>query len=213
MLPAKIKLTDKVIHNIKTARIAKRIPAAVLSKAINRDDSYISSLELKRLRTISSADLVSCISYLFGIPEHDAEAKAEELIGLDKNVDSNSDYWLNDTQSNHGGTDIMAVGEAVTEYNKYNPGKGYAEPELISDMLDTLAGLITDVYLKDPKEVVYALSSFIKSMQFDPMFTLDVMGIPFYTLRALSIEERKDVLADLSSVFKRHSAVANQKTD
>ena len=53
--------------------------------------------------------------------------------------------------------------------------------------------------------------SFIKTMKFDPIFAMGLMGIPFFVLKALSIDERKRVLDDLSAVFRKYSATANQK--
>lgn len=211
MLPAKIKLSDYIIHNIKTARIAKRIPASALSKAIKRDDSYISSLELKRLRTISSADLTAIICILFDVPEHIAIKKAEEFNSMEEYANSNINQSLQYPVFSEAGNSVLAVSESGPERHWYDAKSVYAEPELISDMLDVLTGLITETYEREPKEAVFMLNSFIKTLQFDPVFAMGVLEIPFFALKTLSVDERKEVLADLSAVFEKHAAIANQK--
>ena len=72
-------------------------------------------------------------------------------------------------------------------------------------MLDVLTGLITEFYRKDPKEAVFVLNSFIKSMQFDPAFIMGVMGLPFLRIRSLDADKRMDVLSDLATLLKSHS--------
>ena len=201
MLPAKIKLTEQMIDSIKTARIAKRIPAVVLSRAINRDDSYLSSLELGRLRTVSAVDLVAMLRFLFGISEQEAMEKAEALVALENN---SGGY-------NFGNQEPVFVREAVAKYAWPGVDTDNAEPELISDMLDALAGLIIDYYKKDPKEAVFVLNSFIKIMRLDNAFAMGMMGMPFSVLKTLSPEQRRLLLADLSAVFKQYAAAA--KTD
>ena len=214
MLQAKIKLTDQMIHGIKTARIAKRIPAAVLARSIDRDDSYISSLELKRMRSISSADLVAIVGFLYSVPEQIAASMAEEFIGTGKIPNGNSDRSLLGALLSDGGNEgSMTVSEPTAGDYRYEAKTDYAEPELISDMLEALANLFVEYYRKDPKEVVFVLNSFIKTMQFDPVFTMGVIGIPFFTLRNLSIDERKEVLSDLSAVYRKHAAASNQKAN
>jgi hypothetical protein len=210
MLQAKIKLTDLMIHNIKTARIAKRIPAAVLSRAIKRDDSYISSLELKRLRTISADDLIAILSFLFEIPEHMAIAKAEEFIGIVEKPNSYLNSGSQDSFSPGGNEGAMWVSEPVVNDYQYDTKSAYAGLELINDMLEVLIGLITDIYKKEPKEVFFVLSSFVKTLQFDPVFTMSVMGIPFFALKSLSIDKRKDVLDELLSVFSKYAAITDE---
>ena len=206
MLPAKIRLTNEMINKIKTARIAKRIPAAVLARAIDRDDSYISSLELNRLRTISSVDLVAILGFLYSIPEHIAIERAEALIGMSNMPDGSSVHSLHSSPSSDGSNGLMTVNEQPLIYNRYDARVEYAEPELINDLLEVLVKHITEFYEKDPKEAVYVLNSFIKTMQFDPDFTMSFMGIPFFALRELSIDDRKEVLADLSNVYRKHAA-------
>ena len=213
MLPAKIKLTDQLIHNIKTVRIAKRIPAAALARAIDRDDSYISSLELNRLRSISSADLIAIIGFLNSVPEHMAAAMAEEFISTGRVPEAYSDRNLQESPLYESGMGSLTVNEPTVGNYRYDANCGYSTPELISDMLDAVAKLFIEFYEKDPKEAVFVLSSFIKTMQFDPVFTMGVIGIPFFTLRKLSIDERKAVLADLSDVYRRYDTAANQKTN
>ncbi|MCL2153490.1 MAG: hypothetical protein FWH57_11140 [Oscillospiraceae bacterium] len=213
MLPAKIRLTDQMLDYIRAARIAKRIPAATLSRAIKRDDSYISSLELKRLRTISSVDLVAILCFLFNISEHEALERAEELIGVEKKAAVDAIRSPQYSPSNIDSNEIQKVSETSREYRWYDTRINYAEPELINDMLEVLVGLITEFYRNDPKEAVYVLNSFIKTMKFDPIFTMSVMGIPFFMLKNLNIDERKEVLDDLSAVFREHAATANQKTN
>ena len=209
MLPAKIKMTDQIIQTIKAARNEKRIPAAVLSRALKRDDSYISSMELKRLQTISSVDFIAILCVVFEIPEHEAVEKAKELAGIGKEFDSYPDYSLHEPVSNVEGKETYFVSEPASAGYLSNAGTDYAEPELISDLMDALTGLIKEFYMKDPKEAVYTLNSFIKTMRFDPAFTMGVMGIPFYILRTLSIDKRKEVIADLSDVVKNHASNAN----
>ena len=120
MLPPKIKLTAQILHGIKAARIAKRIPAATLSKAINRDDSYISSLELKRLRTISSADLIAILCVIFSIPEHEAMSKAEELIGIGTTAGSEPDQEFQAPLALDGGENATMVSEAAFAYYRHD---------------------------------------------------------------------------------------------
>ena len=209
MLPAKIKLTEQVIHKIKTARIEKRIPAAVLARAIKRDDSYISSLESMRLRTISAVDLVTIIGFLFDIPEQMAAEKAEEFIASANKPDSYSAQDLQYPLALDDIADAMLVNEPAPKGYLSDAKTDYAEPELISDMLEVLAGLITDFYKADPKEAVFVLNSFIKTMKFDPVFTMSVMGIPFFKLKQLSVDKRKEVFEDILAVFRKHTAIAN----
>ena len=205
MLPPKIKLTDQILHNIKAARNEKRIPAATLSRAINRDDSYISSLELKRLRTISSVDLVAILSVIFDMPEHEAEAKAEDFIGEGARAERYTAPNMQASLSFDGVEDTMSVSEPTAAYYCYDTINDNAEPELISDMLDALTGFVTEFYRKDPKEAVFVLNSFIKTMQFDPAFAMGVMGLPFFVLKSLGFEKRMEVLSDLAAVLKRHT--------
>ena len=201
MLPPKIKLTDQILHNIKTARTAKRIPAASLSRAINRDDSYISSLELKRLRTISSADLVAILCTLFSISEHEAILKAVEFIGTGTTVSNYPDQKVYTPLAGDGGEDTMRVREPTVAGYGSIAITDYTELELINDMLDTLTGFIAEFYKKDPKEAVFVLNSFIKAVQLDPAFAIGVMGLPFYLLKSLSADKRMAVLTDLASVI------------
>ncbi|MCL2147597.1 MAG: hypothetical protein FWH52_07300 [Synergistaceae bacterium] len=211
MLPAKIKLTDQIINDIKAARIAKRIPAATLSRAIKRDDSYISSLELNRLRSMSSADLVAILCFLFSISEHKAVARAKELIGIEIKADNESSRSPQYSPTNNDGNDMLIASDQIHEYRRYDTKTDYAEPEIISELLEILTALITEFYRNDPKEAVYVLNIFIKTMKFDPIFTMGVMGIPFYALKTLSIDERKEVLDHLSAVFREYAVTANQK--
>ena len=205
MLPAKIKITDQILHKLKTARIEKRIPAGSLSRAINRDDSYISSLELGRLQSISSVDLVAIIRTLFSISGEEAIAKATDFIGMVQNKDDTppDSYRWAATQYNSI-DDAMSVNESTPVYHRELKAD-YYETELINDMLDNLTSLISEFYKKDPKEAVFALNSFVKTMQFDPDFTMGVMGLPFFSLKALSNDERMEALPDIAAVIKRLS--------
>ena len=205
MLPAKIKITDQLLNEIKAARTAKRIAAAALSRAIERDDSYISSLELKRLRTISSVDFVAIVRYLFGIADDEAMAKAEELAGIGKTADTYTGREARDSFSSPGGKGLMSVSEPGEGDSRYDAKNGYAEPELISDALDALSGLIAEFYSEDPKETVFALNSFIKTMQCDPGFAMGLMGIPFFALKTLSADERREVLDELLGVYRKYA--------
>ena len=213
MLPIKIKLTEQIINDVKTARTAKRIPASSLSRAINRDDSYISSLELGRLRTISAVDLVAMLRCIFGVSEQEATGKAEALVALESLSGS---YTRRDSQHSvlrephygYGDQDADSVREAMAEYPRFGADTDYAGPELISDMLDALAGLIIDFYKKDPKEAVFVLNSFVKLMRLDPRFAMGMMGMPFSVLKNLRPEQRKTLLAELSTVFKQYAAAA-----
>lgn len=206
MLPAKIKLTEQVVSKIKAARIEKRIPAAILSRAIKRDDSYISSLEAMRLRTISAADLTGIISFLFNIPAQIAAEKAEEYVNAENKATNHSDWNMHDSLPYDTSSGAMSVSEPMTNGYLSDMKTNYAQPELISDMLETMTELIIEFYGRDPKEAVYALSSFIKSMQFDPVFTMNVLGLPVFMLKTISIDKRKETFADILSVFKKYAA-------
>ena len=210
MLPPKIKLTDQAIHNIKAARIEKRIPAATLSRAIKRDDSYISSLELKRLRSISSVDLVAIVCVLYSIPEEEAIAKATALIGTGTKTDSYPNQNIQPPLSDYGGEDTTRVSEPTAANYRYNAIADYAEPELISDMLDDLTGLINEFYKKEPKEAVFVLNSFVKAMQLDPAFTMSVMALPFILLKSINAEKRTEVLSELVSISNRYVSMGNE---
>ena len=211
MLPPKIKLTDQAIHNIKAARIEKRIPAATLSRAIKRDDSYISSLELKRLRSISSVDLVAILCVLYSIPEDEAIAKAVELISTKPKTDSYSNLSAQAPLSGYGGEDATRVSEPSATNYRYDSIADYAEPELISDMLDDLTGLISEFYKEDPKEAVFVLNCFVKAMQLDPAFTMGVMGLPFIILKSLDPEKRIEVLSELADISRKHASMAYEQ--
>ena len=205
MLPPKIMLTDQILHNIKAARVEKRIPAATLSRAINRDESYISSLELKRLRTISSVDLVAILCVIFDIAEHEATAKAEAFIGIETGTDRYADLNMQASVAFDGAENIIKVSEPTVANYRYDTMTDYAEPELISDMLDVLTGFIIEFYKKEPKEAVFVLNCFIKTMQFDPAFAMGVMGLPFLVLKSLSTDKRMEVLSELAAVLKGHT--------
>ena len=212
MLPAKIRLTDHIIHIIKTTRITNRIPAAMLARAIKRDDSYISSLESKRLRNISSTDFIAILCFLFNISEHMAIAKAEELINPEKKADIYPSQSFQDIVSGiNNGANTMSVNQPSAGYHWYDASTGYIGNELISDMLKDITELITDIYRKNPKETVYALNSFIKTMRFDPVFAMSVMGMPFFSLKILDTNERDKVLADLSLIIQKYAETVNQK--
>jgi hypothetical protein len=43
-------------------------------------------------------------------------------------------------------------------------------------------------------------------MQFDPAFTMELMRIPFFALKTLSIDKRRDVLDELFNVFNKYAA-------
>ena len=205
MLPPKIRLNDWILHNIKAARTEKRIPAATLSRAINRDDSYISSLELKRLRTISSVDLVAILCAIFDIPEHEATAKAEDFLGFGARANGSTDLNTQASLSYYGNEDTARVSEPTVTSYWHDTITDDAEPELISDMLDVLTGYVTEFYRKDPKEAVFVLNSFIKTMQLDSAFAMGVMGLPFYALKSLSIDKRMEVLSEFITVLKKHT--------
>ena len=204
MLPSKIKLTDKIINEIKAARTAKRIPAATLSRIIKRDDSYISSLELKRLRTISANDLVTIFCVLLDVNEHEVVTRVEAMLNTDDIADNYAIQGLsNATHSERPGT--IMVSEPLADNKWYDLSSEFTDTELISDMLQAIIDLITEYYKKDPKETVFALSSFVKTLKFDPAFTLEIMGTPFYTLRNLRVIDRKKVLAEIREVLKKNA--------
>ena len=209
MLPPKIKLTDKILYNIKAARTEKRIPAATLSRAINRDDSYISSLELKRIRTISSVDLVAILGAIYDIPEAEAEAKAEGFAeGFSETVargDNTPELDTHATLPPDGFEGAMMVCEPTAANNYYSTKNDYPDLELISDILDILKDHVTEFYKRDPKEAVFALNTFIRTMQFDPAFAMGVMGLPFSILKSLSIDKRMKVLSDFATILKEHA--------
>lgn len=188
MLPSKIKLTDKLVGSIKAARTARRFPAAALSKIINRDDSYISSLELGRLKSISSCDLTAIFGALYDIPEYEAAAKIEELLNTQSRQDSGA----------------MMVSEPAVSYAAYDIHAGRTVPNLIGDMLEELVDRIVESYNKNPKEVVFALKSFIETMQFDSEFAIEILELPFFTLKALSADDRKAVLKELADVVNKY---------
>jgi len=48
-------------------------------------------------------------------------------------------------------------------------------------------------------------------MRFDPVFAMSVMGMPFFSLKMLDINEREKVLADLSLIIKKYAETVNQK--
>jgi hypothetical protein len=205
MLPSKIKLTDEIIHIIKSTRVTKRISAVKLSRMINRDDSYISSFELKRLRTISSDDLLIILSNIFSISESEAILKAKELIGMEceTGIRSNINTHIQDLPKYYEkGT--ITVSEPI-EKNSYNSIKSdYTGTELIDDMLDTISNNFIEFYKNNPKEAVYSMKSFIQSMYFDPDFMMEIIGIPFYTLGELNKNQRQDVLEKMLNVFENY---------
>jgi hypothetical protein len=88
------------------------------------------------------------------------------LIGIGKNTDSYSGQSLQGTLSDMR-NDTSIVSEPVAEEYLYGARTDFADPELISDMLDNITGLITEFYKKNPKEAVFVLKSFTKTMQFD----------------------------------------------
>ena len=206
VLPPKIIVTDEIIHNIKSTRIAKRIPAAKLSRALNRDDSYISSLELSRIRTISTVDYVAILSYLFDIPEQEAVKKAEEDIGVRENENGfeNLDDLRISPECDFSG--MLMVSEPTIEYRSANAVENLFDTELINDLLAKMVELITSFYKEDPKEAVFALSSFTKLLQTDIIFSMELMGLPLYSLKDMGNEERAGVLKEISEVIKRISS-------
>jgi len=64
---------------------------------------------------------------------------------------------------------------------------------------------LSTFYRKDPKEAVFVLNSFIKTMQLDSAFAMGVMGLPFYALKSLSIDKRMEVLSEFITVLKKHT--------
>ena len=227
MLPTKIRLTDEIINNIKSARIANRIPAAELSRAIKRDVSYISSLELKRLKTLSAIDLTAIISYMFNLPEYKAVEKVESIIGINKETDTSANH-NNDIFHSHNENNInkgnydnsdnddsiknnqqLIVHDSTSNEYWYGDMLACADPELISDMLNEIIGLISVFFKNEPKETVFILNSFIKTFKLDPVFTMKLMGMPFFTLKALSTDIRIKVLNDLSAILKKYADAAN----
>jgi len=94
-----------------------------------------------------------------------AIAKAEELINPEKKADIYPSQSLHDIVSGvNNGANTMSVNQPSAEYHWYDASTGYTGIELISDMLKDITELITDIYLKNPKETVYALNSFIKAL-------------------------------------------------
>ena len=210
MLQSKIKLTERIINDIQTARNTKRIPAVKLSQAIMRDDSYISSLELGRLRSISSVDLVSLYCFIYEIAEHESIAMVEALVNADVPTSS---YMEQKPQTPYVSTNdgTMTVSEPKTNPYIRKGGTEFAEPELIGDMLEALTEVITDAYMENPKDALYMLKSFVSNMQFDREFTMGVVGIPFFVFRPLSLNERKEALDEVLDVFRKYATKANVK--
>ena len=210
MLQSKIKLNDRIINDIKTARNSKRIPAAKLSQAIMRDDSYISSLELGRLRSISSVDLVSIYCFIYGIAEHESIAMVEALVNSDLPTRSSINLKPQHPYASNY-EDTMAVNEPYSNAYVRKGGTEFAEPELIGDMLEALTGVITEAYMKNPKDAMYMLKSFITNMQFDQEFTMSVVGVPFFVFRSLSPDVRKAALDEMLDVYRKYAAIASAK--
>ena len=210
MLQSKIKLNDRIINDITTARISKRIPAAKLSQAIMRDKSYISSLELRRLRSINSVDLVSLYCFIYRISEDESIAMVESLVNSD--IPTRSHFNQNPQhpyESNY--EDTGAVNEPYSGAYLRNGGTEFAEPELIGDMLEALTGVITEAYMENPKDAMYMLKSFITNMQFDQEFTMGVVGVPFFVFRSLSLDARKEALEEILDVYRKYAAIASAK--
>ena len=210
MLPIKIKLNEEIIDSIKSARAAKRIPAAILSRVIKRDDSYISSLESKRLRTISAVDFIEILSFLYDLPEQKAIEMAEKITGNSSLADDCSDKSSKYIFNNKSKNDFL-VSEPTAEYYRRWVETDYIDTELINGMLDTIKELFTEFYKKEPKETVYVLNSFIKTLQFDPIFTMKLIAMPFFALKSLDIDMRIKVLLELSELLKKHTAIAQTK--
>ena len=210
MLQSKIKLNDRIINDIKTARNSKRIPAAKLSQAIMRDDSYISSLELGRLRSISSVDLVSLYCFIYEISEHESITMVEALVNSENPalscINQKPQYTY---ASNYEGA--TAVSEPNSKAYMRRGGTEFAEPELIGDMLEALTGVITEAYMENPKDAMYMLKSFITNMQFDQEFTMGVVGVPFFVFRSLSLDVRKEALDEILDVYRKYAAIASAK--
>ena len=172
---------------------------------VNCNSSFCSIYESMRLRSISSFDLVGIVGFIFDIPENMAAKKAEEFIDAGKNDGRYPDREPQDSRPSITSSGAMRVCEPTRGYLS-DAKTEYAEPALISDMLEVLTGLIADFYKTDPKEAVFALNSLIKSMQCDPVFTMSVIGIPFFAIKTLGADERKEVFADILSVLKKHAA-------
>ena len=207
MLPPKIRLTEQIIAYLKNTRTKKRIPASTLAKAINRDSSYISSLELGRLLTISAADFVAILCFLLDINESSAIEKAEDIINAGKRGEGGSDPAPPEQHSYAGDSAILSVSQNTIQYQWYGSrADDNVDIELLDNIFDDMKKLVTDIYLRSPKETIYSLNCFNMALKFDPMLAMSVLGAPYYTLKGLSIEKRKRVMADISNVIKQHAA-------
>ena len=210
MLQSKIKLNERIINDITTARNSRRIPAAKLSQAIMRDDSYISSLELGRLRSISSVDLVSLYCFIYEIAELESVAMVEALVNSDVPTQSSISRKLQRPYAGNYEANMTVNEQSPNAYTRKG-GTEFAEPELIGDMLEELTGVITEAYMENPKDALYMLKSFITNMQFDQEFTMGVVGVPFFVFRSLSPDARKEALDEVLDVFRKYAAIASTK--
>ena len=208
MAPQKIEINNALIEKIQVAMKERKLKASKLSEAIGREKSYISSLQTGRMKELTFTELSTIFCVLYSITEEEAyqiiEAHLTEVKKADLYSKQSPSYILSNEI-----IDTTALG-GLAESHWYEINSGYTQPELIDDMLNVLARHITDIYKKRPKEAVFMLSSIIRTIQFDPAFTTEVMSIPFYALKELSIDERKTVLDDIMNVFKEHAKRAGK---
>ena len=203
-MSSKIEMTDEIITSLKAARTERRISASALSKALNRDASYISSLELKRLRTISIYDFIAILCIVYNISENEAIEKAEILSATKINI---SNLHLRD----YGNAQSFFWNQPV-QVNEYSSEKYPVDwnadiqaPELIKDTLDVITKKIIEFYENNPKDTVFILQNLKNSLQSSLDLSMEIIGMPIYTLKTLDEKSKKDALGSIMEIIKKYA--------
>ena len=203
-MSSKVEMTDTLITYIKDARTDRRISASALSKAINRDASYISSLELKRLRTISIYDFISILCIIFNITEKEAVERTKTLIGNDIIPSRFHNLAYGGKLSDFQIPPVQVSEQTSKNYSVKLYGDSEA-PELIKDSLEAINIKIIEFYNKNPKDAVFILQNLQKSLFSTLDFSMEIIGLPIYTLKNLDDEIKKETLSSILAVIGKYA--------
>ncbi len=208
MLNPKIKLTEELLYHIKEKRINSGRGSIELSQAIDKPSAYISAIENKRVGSMSSALLIKIFQTLYdGISEDEAIEKIEAIISPKQGRATNGPAQSNDLSDEDDAVD--------QKENKtiYKLSEDYNDPELVKAMLEDVTKFFTKVYDGRPKDTVYVLNLFMRSMRFDIGFVMAILSLPYFALKSLSDEERQNAFDDIQSAFRKHFDIAQSKRD
>ena len=203
-MSSKVEMTDNLISYIKDARTGRHISASALSKALNRDASYISSLELKRLRTISIYDFITILCIIFNISEKEAVERAKTLFGIEIIPSRFHNRAYGSTVSDIQIPPVQVNEQTSKNYSEKWCGDSEA-PELIIDSLEAINNKIIEFYNKNPKDAVYFLQNLQKSLYSTLDLSMEIIGMPVYTLKNLNEDLKKEALSCVLAIIGQYA--------